>query len=167
MGVLKQLGIDPQLIVVNMIAFLALLWLLRKFLFKPVTEVLTSRQQEIRSSYQAADEDRATAAGLRQEYEQRLAGIEAEARQKIQAAIKEGQAHQAALLAEAREQAEKVLQRGQEELQRDYRKAMAQLRTDVVDLAIGSARKLIERSLDDATHRALVEGFIESIEVPE
>jgi len=162
--IFRELGIDPQLIVVNIIAFLVLLWLLKKFLFRPVTEVLESRREEIRSSYEAAERDRTAAAELRQDYERRLAGIEAEAREKIQAAIRDGQEHRDHLLSEARAEAERVLRRGQEELQREYAKTLVQLREEVVNLAIESSRKLIERSLDDATHRALIAQFIESIE---
>jgi len=164
--ILKELGIDPQLVFVNALAFLALLWLLKRFLFKPVSEILALRQEEIRTQQEEASRNRTVAEELRRAYEERLAAIEAEAREKIQAAIKEGQDHAAALLAEAREQAEKVLKRGEEELKREYAKAMVQLREDVVGLAVQSAGKLIDRSLDDATHRALIREFIESIEVP-
>lgn len=160
------LNIDPRVLLIQIGGFVLLLIVFKRFLFGPIGQMLAARQEEIRSTYETAEQTRASADELRQDYERRLSGIEVEAREKIQTAIKEGQAHRDALLAEAREEAEKVLRRGQEELQREHAKAMVQLRADVVDIAISSARKLIERSLDDETHRAMIKQFVDGIEAP-
>lgn len=159
------LHIDLRVLLVQIGGFVLLLLIFKRFLFGPVGNILESRKQEIASDYENAERDRSLAEDLRQDYERRLAGIEVEARERIQAAIKEGQEHRDALLAEAREEAERLVRRGEEELEREHAKAMVELREEVVDLAISSARKMIERSLDDPTHRAMIKEFIDSIEV--
>ena len=159
------LHIDVRVLLVQIGGFALLLLVFKRFLFGPVSHILESRKQEIASDYENAERDRSLAEDLRQDYDRRLAGIEVEARERIQAAIKEGQEHRDALLAEAREEAERLVRRGEEELEREHAKAMVELREEVVDLAISSARKLIERSLDDPTHRAMIKDFIDSIEV--
>jgi F-type H+-transporting ATPase subunit b len=100
---------------------------------------------------------------LRTDYERRLAGIEAEARQKIQTAIKEAQSVRDEIIADSRGRAEGILQRGQEELLREREKTLVALRQEVADLVIGASSRLIERSLDDAAHRKLVDDFISSV----
>lgn len=159
------LHIDWRVLVVQIGGFVLLLLVFKKFLFGPIGRILETRKQEISTEYEVAERDRVFAEELKLEYEQRLATVDTEVREKIQEAIKEGQHHRDAILAEAREEADKLLRRSEEEIERDLAKAMVQLREEVVDLAISSTRKLIDRSLDDATHRAIIRDFIDSIEV--
>jgi len=164
LGILEQLGIDPKLILVNIIGFVILLAILKKFLYGPVTQALDGRAEDIRSTYAQADAEKARMEELRADYERRLADIEAEARRRIQAAIKEAQVSREHILNEAREQADKVISRGQEEIVREKEKAIVELRREVADLTINAAGKLIGRSLDEAGDKRLVEDFIKSIE---
>jgi F-type H+-transporting ATPase subunit b len=162
--IFEQLGIDPKLIVVNIIGFLLLLAILKKFLYKPVTQVLADRAEDIRSAQAAAEAEKARMEELRADYERRIADIEAEARQKIQTSVKEAQEIREHILAEARENSDKILTRAEAEIVRESEKAMVELRREVVDLTINAASKLIGRSLDDAGNKKLVDDFINSVE---
>jgi F-type H+-transporting ATPase subunit b len=163
LSILQQLGIDPKLILVNILGFVLLLWILKKFLYGPITKMLADRAEQVRSTYEAAEAEKASMEQLRTDYERRLAGIEAEARQKIQTAIKEAQSVRDEIIADSRGRAEGILQRGQEELLREREKTLVALRQEVADLVIGASSRLIERSLDDAAHRKLVDDFISSV----
>ena len=159
----EQLGIRPDLILVNIISFLVLFWLLKRFLFGPITTMLDSRSEEIEGSYKAAGDEKARMEQLRVEYEAKLGDIAAEAREKIAAAINEGQATKQQILAEARAKAEEILKHGEDELSRERDKTIIQLRAEVVDLAIEAAGKAVGRTLDDEGHRRLVREFIEGV----
>lgn len=158
------LNLDPRVVILQALGVLLLLAVFKKFLFAPIQGALQSRQDEIRATYDAAESEKAQMEQLRADYERRLADIEAEARQRIQAAIKEAQVSREQILNEARERAERALSRGQEEIIREKEKAIVELRREVVDLTINAAGKLIGQSLDEASHKRLVEEFIESVE---
>ena len=162
MQLLEQLAIDPKLIVVNIIGFLLLFWLLKKLMYKPITQMLDTRKEDIQSTYDAAEAHKDSMEELRKDYERRLAGIEAEAHEKIQAAVKEAQGIRDQIVGEARTKAEAVLQRGAEEIERERQKAITELRQEVANLAIGASSKILERDVDDAAHRKLVDDFISS-----
>lgn len=159
----EQLGIRPDLILVNIVSFLLLLWLLKKLLFGPVTKLLDARTQEIRSDYESAENEKARMEQLRAEYEAKLADVAEEARAKIAAAVHEGQEMKQQIIAEARGKAEDILRRGAEELAREHDKAISQLRSEVVELATEVAGKAVARALDDEAHRRLIREFIEGI----
>ncbi|MDO8682127.1 MAG: F0F1 ATP synthase subunit B [Armatimonadota bacterium] len=163
MSIFEQLGIDPKLIVVNIVSFVILLAILKKFLYGPVTQLIASRAEDIRSAYSAAEDEKAKMEELRADYERRLADIESEARQRIQESVKEAQGIREQLLTEARANADKIMTRAEEELIREREKAVVELRREVVDLTINAASKLVEKSLDDPGHRRLVDEFIESV----
>ena len=159
----EQLGIRPDLILVNIISFLILLWLLKRYLFGPISTVLEQRADQIRSDYKAAEDEKARMEQLRSEYEAKMADVAAEARAEIAGAITEGQETKQQIIAEARAKVEEILSRGQEELTREREKVLLELRAQVVDLAIEAAGRVVSRTFDEESHRKMVGEFIEGI----
>src|SRR5688572_6341476 len=105
------LHISWQVLVSQVIAFAVLVWVLGKFLFKPVQAILAQRQDEVRGTLEQAAADRRAMEQSRREYEQRLTTIEAEAREKIQGALKEAQALKDEVIASAQTEAERIVRR--------------------------------------------------------
>lgn len=157
--------INLEVVAAQILGFVLLWMLLARYLFRPVMSMLKARQEDILNTYSEAENAKASAQQLKTELEQRISGIEAEARARIQAAIKEAQDAKDEIIADARGRSEDLLRRGQEDLAREREKTLVQLREQVVDLSIGAASKLVEESLDDAKHRRLVNDFIDRIGV--
>ena len=160
---LHLLGIDPKVIAAQVTGFILHWILLAKYLFRPVLALLHAREHDIKSTYEEAEKERAGAEESRADYEKRLAGIEAEARARIQAAVKDAESAKNDILADARSRSQDILHRGQDELAREKEKTLAELREQVVDISLAAAGKLIEESLDEARHRKLVTDFIDRI----
>ncbi|MDO8587359.1 MAG: F0F1 ATP synthase subunit B [Armatimonadota bacterium] len=165
MEIFEQLGIQPELIAVNIIGFIILLAILKKFLYGPITQMLESRKEDISAAYAAAESEKAKMEELRTDYERRLADIESEARQRMQETVKEAQEIREHLLAEARTNADRILARAESEIGREREKVIEELRREVVDLTINAAARLVDRSLDEPGHRRLVDDFIRSVGV--
>lgn len=161
--IMHALNIDPKVMAAQVTGFILLWIVLAKYLFRPVLAMLQARDQEIKTTYENAESERTQAEEFRADYEKRLAGIEAEARSHIQAAVKDAEAAKNDILAEARSRSEDIRRRGQEDLAREREKTLAQLREEVVDISLSAAGKLIEESLDEAKHRRLVSDFIHKI----
>lgn len=160
MDVLNQINFNPVAFFINMAGFLLLLYLLNKMLFKPVGALLDQRQQDIASTYDKLEADRRQMETLRADYERRLAGIEAEAREKIQGAIKEAQSSRDQILQEAGMRSKEMLTRAEEQIRREQEQAMITLRQEVVELALGATSKIIGDSLDENRQRRLIDEFI-------
>jgi F-type H+-transporting ATPase subunit b len=161
--IMHQLGIEPATIVVEMVGFVLLLVLLKRFLWAPVTGYLEQRQRDIAQTYDKVEQTRQEMERLRDEYEQRLANIEAEARAQIQQAVKEAQQVREQILAEARQQAEKMIRDAEEVIRYEREKALAEMRTQVVDLTLLATSRILQESVDDARHRKMVEDFIDQV----
>jgi len=56
-----------------------------------------------------------------------------------------------------------MLVRARQEIESEKSNAIAQLRREAVELAIAGAGKVIERNLDQAANRQLVESFLASV----
>ncbi len=163
MGFLDQLGVTPALLFTQIVGFLILLFLLNRFMFKPIFGILDQRQADIKATYDQLDDDRRRMEETRRQYEQRLQGIEEEAREKIQAAVKEAQSLRDSLVADAQSQAATIIEQGRNESERDRQKAFLEMRSQIVTLAVSAAGKVIDENLTDARQTKLVDDFIGSL----
>ena len=157
------LALNIPLIVTEAIGFLLLLWFLNRFVFKPIFGILDQRQADIKATYDQLDDDRRRMEQTRRDYEQRLAGIETEAREKIQAAVKEAQVLRDNLIADAQSQAATIIEQGRNQSERDRQKAFLEMRSQVVTLAVSAAGKVIDENLTDTRQTKLVDDFIGSL----
>jgi len=157
---LHQLSIEPKLLVYQVVAFIIFAGLFWKFAQKPLLNILDQRQADIQATYDQLDSDRDAMVKTRLQYEQRLASIESEAREKIQAAIKEAQVLREQMLADAHKQAESILDRSRIESQREREKAFMEMRQQIVSLSVAAAGKVLGESLDTPRHTKLVDDFI-------
>jgi F-type H+-transporting ATPase subunit b len=155
--------ITPVAFILQVVAFLLLIWAIRKFLLSPINTVLESRQNEVQHTLDQVYQDRQAMETTRREYEARLADIEAEARDRIQNAIKEAQGMKEEIVGSARTEAERLLTRAQEEITREKQQAMVELRTQVAELAVEGASKILRRSVDERVQRELVSDFINQV----
>lgn len=156
--------IDWQLLVTHVIAFLLVLYLLRRFAWGPVLRFLEQRREKIRAEFAEAEHKQQEAAALKREYEVHLKNIEVESRQRLQEAIAEGHAAAARILERAQDERRLRLKRAEEEVRHLADAARERLRRETVALALGAAEKVIQKEMDDPTHRRLIEGFIEELE---
>ena len=155
--------VNPKVLAAAVTGFLLLWAFLAKFLFKPIMAMLKARELEIKTTYSDADDAKASALQLKTDLEQQIAGIEAEARVRMQTAVKEAQDAKDEILADARARYEDILRKGQEDLDREREKTLVQIREQVVNLSIGAAEKLIGGSMNDEKHRTLINDFIDKV----
>jgi F-type H+-transporting ATPase subunit b len=126
-------------------------------------KMLGEREDQIRSALTQAEKARTDAAEMMKQNEKNLARAEAE----YQKMIREGRALAEKLkediVAKARQQAELELTRAQEEIQRNLESAKLQLRSEVADLAIRAAEKILDETLDETKQKKLVDKFINQL----
>lgn len=162
MEILQSLNINLNAVIINILGFGILMFLLTNFLFKPVNKMLEERQQDIKVAYDKIEAEQREMQELKGEYEKRLAAIEAEARERIQHAIKEAQGMRDQIVGEANTRSRDLITRAEQEVEREKQQAIIALREQVVDLALGATNKIIGDNLDEARQRKLISEFITS-----
>ena len=60
MEILKNLGFDPVMLAAQIVNFLIILYLLKRFLYKPILEMLKKREDSIKEGLKQAEEARIT-----------------------------------------------------------------------------------------------------------
>jgi F-type H+-transporting ATPase subunit b len=133
---------------------------------KPLQAAIQERTTALEGTFEEAEQLRQDMDRLKSEYEQRLAQTESQAREQIQAQIKEAQALRDSLRQEAVQQAEELKKKAIEEIEQEKQHILTDLRLHVVNLTLTATEKLVGQSVDSETNRRLVEEFIEKVEVP-
>jgi F-type H+-transporting ATPase subunit b len=160
-----QIRID--ILITQMIGFLIVFWVLKRYAWGPVLGMLEERRQRIAREVAEAESRRREAEALKVEYENQLKSIETQARQKIQEAMQEGQKAAEEIRAGAQREARGITEKARQNLELEYKKARVELRGEIVDLALGAAERLLEEKLDPREHSRVVERFLSRLEAEE
>ena len=123
--------------------FLILVWLLQRFLFKPVKGIVARRREEIARTLNEASAEREAAEGLRQEIEARKSQIESERQRLLEKQSVELSAERQKILEQARAEAEKLKAQAATLLQQERAQAMDELFEHSVQLATTLAERLL------------------------
>ncbi len=148
----------------TLLTFLTMVWILKRFAWKPLLAAIDAREKSIRDAIEQADRDRTQAEGLVKEHRELLADARRERAEAVDQGKRDAERVRDEILAKARAQRDQVLKQTEEQVEAGLRKARGELRSTAVDLAILAAEKLLTRNLDDATQRKLVEEHLADLE---
>ena len=142
---------------------LVLYVVLRKILFKPVKNMIDSRQREIDDMYSDAEKLREDSAVMKADYEEKLGRAKEESEEILKNAVRRAQLREEEILREANEKAARVMKRAEEQVELEKKRAINEVKDEVSDMAIGIASAVLERDIDRKEHEALIDEFIRTM----
>jgi F-type H+-transporting ATPase subunit b len=152
--------INVALSVWTAVTFAILLVVLGKFAWGPILQMIETREKTIADAIESARTERAAAEAAAAEMR---AALE-KARQESAALVRKNQAEVAAakaeLMAQAKKESEDLLAAARKTIAEEKRQAIAELRSQAVDLAIEAAGKLVQASMDAKKQKQLVEEYL-------
>ncbi len=161
MDALSSLGINGPFLIAQIVNFFVLLFLLQRFLFKPLVKMLESRKQRIAEGLQAAELARREAEGERAQLQAQMDGERREAMERIAAASKRGETLADEIEASARQDAQRIVEQAREEANRERERILADAQHEIAELAMLAAEKVIGRELANReAQRAYVNEFL-------
>ena len=156
--------VDIPQVVTQILGFLLMVWVLRRYAWGPMLGMLEARREKIAGEFREADRLKAEAMSLKAKYDAELKTIDAQARQKIMEAVSEGQRVAAEIKAQAQKDASARLERAADEIEREREKAKEIVKSQIIDLSLRAAEKILRQKLDDPNQRKLIGEFIDEVE---
>ncbi|MBM3858480.1 MAG: F0F1 ATP synthase subunit B [Verrucomicrobia bacterium] len=156
-----QIDLGLQLWVV--LTFVVMMGLLAKLAFKPIADALEKRGATIKSQLDEAEKSRADAKKLMENYQAQIAEARAEAGKILDEARVLSEKVRKELVDKANAESAALVQRAQEEIVRQKEKGVQELKDTVANLSVQIASRVIEREVNEATHRQLVDGLIKDL----
>jgi F-type H+-transporting ATPase subunit b len=154
---------DMAELIWGVVSFAIVLFLLTRFAFPKLREVVEKREQEIQQNLESAEEAKAEARKQLEDYKKQLAEARSEANRIIEDS--RGQAEQVRkdITAKAEKDAETIVARAQEQIEAERLRTIQELQSQIADLSIELAEKVVGRSLDGKSQRELVDAYIKEV----
>ena len=154
------------LIVWTLAAFLTVLFLLKKFAWKPILKALDEREKSISDALKSADKAREAMENLKSDNEKLLA----EARAERERMLREARDTKDAIINEAKgkatTEANRLLQMAREAINNEKMAAITELKNQVANLSIEIAEKILREQLKDAEkQKELAEKYLKEVKM--
>ena len=152
--------INVALVVWTLVTFGLLLIVLKRFAWHPILETIENREKTIAEEIESAKRERAEAEKAAADMRSSLEKARTEAAELIRRNQAEVAAAKNELMATARKESESLLAQARASIEEERRAAVADLRAQVVDIAIEAAGRLLQTQMDEKKQRQLVEEYL-------
>lgn len=163
MGPGEFLNINFFTALFTLVNTIVLFVVLKKFLFKPVMEMIEDRQREIDGMYEDADAAKQQAQQLQSEYEEKLADARQTGERIVKEATARGKAREEDIVRQANDEAAAIRQKAAQDADREKIKAINEAKSEIADMAVQIANKVVGHSLSLEDQSALVDRFIDEL----
>ncbi|MGQ9464274.1 MAG: F0F1 ATP synthase subunit B [bacterium] len=164
MEVLGKLGINPLLLIAQIVNFLILLWLLNRFLYKPILKLFTERSHKIEDGIKTAENLKKQATEAEERHKQYLDEARKEAHRIIEQATKLGDEEKKKIIEMANEEARKIVDKTMQEIATEKQNIMLDIKREVGEMVVALSSSMIKRKLDEKSQRLMIEEAIKEVE---
>lgn len=156
--------IDWLTVAAQIVNFLVLVWLLKRFLYGPVTRVMAEREQSVAQRLDEAARREAQAQAAREAYQSQQALLEGEREDMLKAARDEVRTQRQSMLEEAREEVAVQRARWRDELTREREDFLKALRRQVAESAVTVARRALTALTEARLEPQVVRAFLRKLD---
>lgn len=147
-------------IVMIWITVIVLFLVLKKFFFEKIKNFTENRANSIQDAFDSAEAVNRRADEKMQNYNKRIANVEAEGREIIKEAKLKADAQAREIIEDANKQASEILSKAEKNIEREKAKAMEEVRQEIAALAILAAEKIVEREIQNVGQDEIIDEVI-------
>ena len=163
MDVQGLVGIVPWTFVAQICNLFIQVYLIKRFLFKPINAMLEKRKAMADAQIQDAVKANEDAQAMKQEYEQSMEEAKARANEIVTQAQRTATLQSEEMLKEAGRQATAMKEKAEADIAQERRKAVNDIKDEIGGMAMEIAGKVIEREISEEDHAKLIEEFIANV----
>lgn len=163
MQTLEVISVNLWDTLISLLNLLILFLLFKKFLFKPVENMLARRQKEIDEKYEAADKAKRIAEEDKSLWNEKIETVKAKTDKMIKKAQDSAKLQGETIVSKAKEQADGIIRQAETQAQYEMKKAEEGIKKEIVEVSTALANKLLERELNLEDHRNFIDSFIEKM----
>jgi F-type H+-transporting ATPase subunit b len=136
---------------------------LKKFGWGPLLHMIEEREKSVRDSVEGAQKASAEAAALLEKHKELIREAGRERDEIMKRSMKEADQLKAELVEKARAEGESLLKRAKDQIEREKALAIQELRTQVADIAVDAASRIVQSSLTPEAQKKLVADYIANL----
>ena len=163
MQTLDIISINIWQVLISLCNLLIIFLIVKRFLFKPIQDVMDKRGAEIDEHYKTAEEAEKNALAAEAEYEEKLSHAEEQADEMLKAAVVRADRRGEKIVEEAKEKADVIIRQAQTEAALERKKATEGIKREIVEVSSCLSEKILEREIKTEDHRKIIDSFISEI----
>ena len=136
---------------------------LKKLLFKPVLNIIESRENDIQDNLAKGELAKSQGIALKNEYEEKISRAKEEGQEIIKRATLRAEQKSEEIISEAKQEATHIKEKANKDIELERQKVMNEIKDDISDIALLAASKVIEKDIDKAKHEDLINDFIKKV----
>lgn len=164
MEILGNLGINGKILLAQIVNFFLLMYLLKRFLYKPLLDIMQERQRRIKIGLRNADESEKRLREIEERSEKQFEKTAKEVDRILEKAHIEGEEHRKDIVREAQEEVTRIKEEAKSALQKEKERIIMDVRTEMGDLAVQIAKKIIKEKITDEDKKKLMDSVHEKME---
>lgn len=153
----------PEL-VAGIIAFAILFFFVWRWVWPHLTKMIETRQAAIAEEMSAAEKAKTEAESLRADYQSQLAEARTEGGRIIEEARQSAEKLRAEIIAKAEADADQIRAKARDEAAGEVSRALTEAKSQVGDISVSLASKILGESLDQRSHQALIDRYLADLE---
>ena len=147
----------------TLLNFLAVFFVLKHFLFKPVMKLIKDRQDEIDGMYADAGQAKESAEALQAEYEQKLSAAAETSERIVKEAMVRGQSKEEEIIRQANAEASAIMDKAAADIAQEKKKAINDAKDEISGMAMAIAEKVVGRELSAQDQDKLFDEFLKEL----
>lgn len=163
MQVQDLVGIVPWTFIAQICNLFIQMYLIKRFLFKPINNILEKRKAMVDAEIQNAVQAKEEAHAMKAEYEQNMQDAKNKANEILVSAQKTAAIQSEEMLKEATAQAAALKAKAESDIAQEKRKAVNEIKGEIGGMAMEIAGKVIEREICEEDHEKLIDEFISNV----
>ena len=163
MQTLDVISVNIWQILVSLCNLVILFLIVKKFLYKPVCNMLKNREELLEKQKEEARQNLEDAERTKEELESQLKGANDRANEILAEATEQAQRRRDKIAEEAKQEAEAIVRQAKTEAELEKKRAEEEIKTQIVEVSFALGEKIIEREIKAEDHHALVDSFISQI----
>ena len=154
----------PGLMIWTIVFFLIVFFVLKKYAFSAIQNMLDVRREHIEKAISTADEAKAEAQQLLEEHKKLIGQARGEAEGILAEARKTGQSMEQRMKEETETERQRRLEETRKEIASETARALDQIRSEVADLTVVAASRVVGKTLDSDRDRELISEAIAGLD---
>jgi F-type H+-transporting ATPase subunit b len=154
----------PGLMIWTIVCFLITLFVLKRFAFGPIQNMLDERRERIRRSIEEAEKARNEARRLLEEHRALIGQARGQAEQILAEARRVAESQRQRVKEETEADRKRRLEETKRQIEAETHRALEQIRTEVAELTLVATSKVTGKVLDGADHRRLIDDAIKELD---
>lgn len=162
-GIVGTLGLNWKLFLAQLVNFGIILYILKRFVFVPISKKLEERSEKIERALSDAEEVEKQKTEFEEWKKTEISKTRQEAAEILAKAEKDAGLTRDELMSKTKQDQAKLIKQAKDQIESDQKKALAEIKSEVADLVTTAAEKVLKTKLDDKHDRELIKKTVEEL----